>query len=49
MQVDNISRAVAAAHTPLVLLCMGIWLKDQKPRTVQVIRVPHKTSAYVYS
>ena len=36
LQLDRLSRAVASAHMPLVLLCMGVLLMDQRPRAVQV-------------
>ena len=36
LQVDNVSRVLASAHTPLVLLCMGMWVKEQQPKASQV-------------
>ena len=36
LQLDRLSRAVASAHMPLVLLCMGISLTEQRPWAVQV-------------
>ena len=36
MQVDIVSGALASAHTPLVLLCAGLWLRESRPKGVLV-------------
>ncbi|CAK0786437.1 hypothetical protein CVIRNUC_009650 [Coccomyxa viridis] len=35
LTLDRLSRAVASAHMPLVLLCMGVLLTDHRPQAVQ--------------
>ena len=36
MQVDSVSSALASAHTPLVLLCAGLWLGESRSKGVLV-------------